>query len=139
MSSGGVGSKTNKTLTFLLPLQLETINIYCWEKEGGTIAARRKGSAEGTASAPHQNIRCEYQVQRCKSKQNTHLSLFPAAPYDRYRSGRGGVGSPLQFWEEGSAEEQHTPSRPTSRGEFWVRYDANQTKYSPSSRLLCSI
>jgi hypothetical protein len=61
-------SKTNKTLTFPLPLWLDTINID-FREEGGDAAARREGSAEGTASAPNQNIKSgEYQDQRCKNE-----------------------------------------------------------------------
>jgi hypothetical protein len=53
---GVVESKTNKTLTFPLPLRLDTINIDDRE-EGIDAAARREGSAEGTTSVPHQNIK----------------------------------------------------------------------------------
>jgi hypothetical protein len=56
VSSGVVESKTNKTLTFPLPLRLDTINIDDRE-EGIDAAARREGLAEGTASVPHQNIK----------------------------------------------------------------------------------
>jgi hypothetical protein len=56
VSSGVVESKTNKTLTFPLPLWLDTININDQE-EGIDAAAQREGSAKGTASASHQNIK----------------------------------------------------------------------------------
>jgi hypothetical protein len=56
VSSGVVESKTNETLTFPLQLWLDTINIDDRE-EGIDAAAQREGSAEGTASAPHQNIK----------------------------------------------------------------------------------
>jgi hypothetical protein len=97
------------------------------------------GPAEETASVPLRNIKRWVSAQRRKSKQNTHLPLFAAAPYDRYQSGRGGVGSTPQFWEERSAEEQQTPSRRTSRGEFRMWYHAKNTNYLPSLGLLYSI
>jgi hypothetical protein len=96
-------------------------------------AALGEGIRPRELHPPHlKTSRGEYQAQRCKNKLDTNLPLFAAAPYDRYRSGRGGVGSPPQFWEERSAEEQQTR-------EFQVRYDANQTKYLPSPRLSCSV
>jgi hypothetical protein len=40
-----------------LPLQLDTINIDHWGEEGGTCSSGRGGPAEGTASAPSENIK----------------------------------------------------------------------------------
>ena len=66
-----------------------------------------------------------------QNKQNTHLLLAAAARNHQYRS-LGGGGMCLQLEERGPAEELHLPHIKTSRGEFRLSYDANQTDYSPS-------
>jgi hypothetical protein len=65
------------------------------------------------------------------NKRSTHLPIAPAARYHQYRS-LGGGGRCLQLWERGPAEELHLRHIKTSRGEFRLSYDANQTEYSPS-------
>jgi hypothetical protein len=47
-------SKCNTHIPLLL--QLDTINIDCWEEEGGACSSGRGDLAKGTASAPLQNI-----------------------------------------------------------------------------------
>ena len=66
-----------------------------------------------------------------QNKQNTHLPLAAAARNHQYRS-LGGGGRCLQLEERGPAEELHLRHIKTSRGEFRLSYDANQTDYSPS-------
>ena len=65
------------------------------------------------------------------NKRSTHLPIAAAARYHQYRS-LGGGGRCQQLWERGPAEELHLRHIKTSRGEFWLSYNANQTEYSPS-------
>ena len=46
-----------------------------------------RGSAGGTASAPPKTSTGEYSVSTMQRKSKTHLPLFTAARFDRYRSG----------------------------------------------------
>jgi hypothetical protein len=50
-------NKIDETLTFLLPLQLLTIDIVHKEEEGGMCSCKRGDPAKGSASAPPQNIK----------------------------------------------------------------------------------
>jgi hypothetical protein len=51
-------NKIDETLTFLLPLQLIMIDIvHSREDEGGMCSCKRGDPAEGSASAPPQNIK----------------------------------------------------------------------------------
>ena len=61
-----------------------------------------------------------------QTKHITHLPLLAAALYNRYRSGRRGEWSPPQFWEERSAEEQHTA--PVEHHEVSFRCDVKKCK-----------
>jgi hypothetical protein len=67
---------TNKTLTIPLPLQLDTITIEDRE-EGIDAAARREGSAKGTASPPTSNHH-EVSIRLNDAKMNMILT-FPSS------------------------------------------------------------
>ena len=136
---GWCGEQTKEALTFPLPRRLDTINIDRWEEEGGASSSGRGVRRRNCICVTSKHQEVSFGWVTMQTKQNTHLPLLAVAPYDRYRSGRGRAGSPPQFWEDRSAEEQQTPSRQTSRGEFRVRWQAMQTKYSPSPHLLCSL
>jgi hypothetical protein len=76
-----VESKTNKTLTFPLPLRLDTINIE--DQEEGYMLQLEERSWPKELHPPHiKTSRGEYQAQRCKNEHDTNLPLFAAAPYD---------------------------------------------------------
>ena len=69
MSLGGVESKTNESLTFPLPLRLDTITIYCREGEGGggDRSSGRGNPAEG---------RGEYRLNNAKI---SRILTFPSS------------------------------------------------------------
>jgi hypothetical protein len=70
VSLGGVESKTNESLTFPLPLRLDTIIIYCREVEGGggDRSSGRGNPAEG---------RGEYRLNNAKI---SRILTFPSSP-----------------------------------------------------------
>ena len=131
-------SKTVSSKEVLLMHKLTTYPLslfrFEWEEDTkwdvGTLSGFRFPWPNVFGSLNHE-VKGEFGWCGEQNKQNTHLPLAAAARNHQYRS-LGGGGRCLQLEERGPAEELHLRHIKTSRGEFRLGYDANQTDYSPS-------